>query len=482
MSNGGGEVVKWSSVDPRTNQVVDYDVISQVTLEQAYQKNEPEVILTLGGNRFVVKLASMQQMNSTGGSRKVVRKSNKPLDVHLSSVSLLPAVKNAALASIAQASAAVAALEQDEGSRKAKIDARSFGDPAPVVTVFDAILSAFTQQPFQDKYGFHETDANLLRIQFGNPVPAYFANANGGQSIWHRKYLSLLGLRNLVKYGPEIFLEMREKLFSGFTGDYADKTGPHKMKYYTGNVVDLDTCVLRCHEAATLKAMNELAARQGLPPFDDAAALAGSEFGKRIAVNQAKTMIDAFAQRFKLSTVEKKKRRITLDAEDLVMPTATNNEDRGRCAVWVYQNLGILTFHANVPTMSDVYGALLLAPYHLAKAYLLTDDTQAGLEDFFENAVSDSCFNAKWKSIEMYLDSCIAHGSIEDVLNRLQKDNQKAFLEIDVDDDDGMKVELDIMTRLATGASGYDPKTKQVRPITLQDIVAWHKKSVAAAA
>jgi hypothetical protein len=34
--------------------------------------------------------------------------------------------------------------------------------------------------------------------------------------------------------------QMRGALFSGFAGDYRG-TGPHKMKHYTGNVVDLDT-------------------------------------------------------------------------------------------------------------------------------------------------------------------------------------------------------------------------------------------------
>jgi hypothetical protein len=34
---------------------------------------------------------------------------------------------------------------------------------------------------------------------------------------------------------------MRRMLFSGYAGDYRGMEGPHKMKHYTGNVVDLDT-------------------------------------------------------------------------------------------------------------------------------------------------------------------------------------------------------------------------------------------------
>lgn len=480
--------VKWSSVDPRTSQVVQYDALSSQALEAAYNANQPEVILSLGGSRFVVKLSDMRQYNNSGGSRKVIRMSSQPVVTSLQPVPVDDRLKEFALLAVAQADAAVAALEKDEGQLETKVRSSDFGDSTALVRVFDAILAQFTDARYQAKYGFSEDDdANLLRIRLGDPVPSYFANVSEGQSIYHRKVLSILGLRNLIKYGPEIFLEMKAKLFSGYTADYAAGTGPHKMKTFTGNVVDLDTCVLRCHEPATLANINMMQRAHGAAEFRSAEALANSEVGKRIAVSQAKTVIDDFAERLKLSHQQRRQRRIDLDEKDLNLPVATSNDDRGKTAVWIYKNVGVLTFHANVPTMSDVYGALLLAPYHLAKAYILclqqgqrsADELQRQLDDFFENGVSDSCFNAKWKSIEMFVKEREKAGSIEDVLNEIQKKHQAKFLALD-DDDDG-HMELALMQQLAAGAMGMDPATRRTRAITSSDVVAWHKKIMSAA-
>ena len=205
-----------------------------------------------------------------------------------------------------------------------------------------------------------------------------------------------------------------------------------------------------------------------------------------MAVEQAKTMIDGFTERFKLTRDQIRKRRIDLKPDNTTFPVATTNDDRGKCPIWIYRNAGVLTFHANVPTMSDVYGALLLAPYHLAKGFILVhrqsktpDELSKNLDAFFEDAVSDSCFNAKWKSIEMFVAAREESGLIKDVLNRLQQEHQAKFLAIG-DDDDGAK-ELALMQQLARGSTGIDARTKKRRPITAQDVKVWHAAIMKAA-
>jgi hypothetical protein len=436
---------------------------------------------------FTVKLGEMRQYNTSGGSRAVIRRSNKPVALERPSVELSDDVVASAMSTIEAADAAVAQLEKDEASKKTRVTAADFGAPEPVVIVFDAMLSALSQPRYRAKYGFTEgSDAGLLRIGFGDPVPSYYANVSGGQSIYNRKMLSLLGLRNLVKYGPEVFLELKDKLFSGCIADYKAKTGLHKMRYFTGNTVDLDSCVLRCHEQVTLDAINKMQAAQGGQQFKNAEALAKSETGKRMAVEQADTLIKGFIERFKLTPDQVRKRRLDLDKTDTDFPTATSNDDRGKHPVWIYRNVGVLTFHANVPTMSDVYGALLLAPYHLAKAFLLIhrqaknpDELAKQLDEFFEEGISDSCFNAKWKSIEMFVQAREESGFINDVLNKLQQDHQQKFLAI-ADDDDGAK-ELALMQQLAKGSTGIDSRTKKRRQITGQDVRIWHAAIMKAA-
>lgn len=482
--------IEWLSVDPRNGATVAYDTFTTAILENAFQNNNAEVKLSLGGTPFLVKFSDMRQYNNSGGSRQVIRKGPPAKLTDLATVALTPALMANALKLVDCVDAAVLELEKDEKSR-GHATVNPVQDPEPLVKVYDAIIAALYQERYRSKYGFDSGDAGLVNVKFGQSVPAYFANVSNGQSIFHRKMLSLLGLRNLAKYGFEIFGEMKTALFSGCPEDYTDKTGPNKMKYYTGNVVDLDTCVLRCHDAQTLAAVNTVAAKEGLPPFPDGAALANSPFGRIMAITQARTMIDDFSARFKLTKDEQKRRRINMEnisPESIYV--ASSNGDRGKVAVWVYTNVGVLTFHANVPVMADVYGALLKSPYHLAKAFILVQQQsttpqqlEAALDDFFENAVSDSCFNGKWKAIEAFLGDREQLGTIDDFISKLQVSRQKEFLALYDDDDDDATAtakELELMLRLAVGAVAIDPISKKTRPISERDVVAWQKKAMSA--
>ena len=61
-------------------------------------------------------------------------------------------------------------------------------------------------------------------------VPSYFANVQD-QSIYFRKVVSMQGLRNLILFGREIFVELKGQLFSSDPTRYSPNCGLHKMKY-----------------------------------------------------------------------------------------------------------------------------------------------------------------------------------------------------------------------------------------------------------
>jgi hypothetical protein len=77
----------------------------------------------------------------------------------------------------------------------------------------------------------------------------YWANVGGRQSIFQRKVLSVLGLRNLsAGNGQVVFAQLRNRLFWGQKKQYPQGEGLNLMEDLTGNTVDLDTCVLRCNK------------------------------------------------------------------------------------------------------------------------------------------------------------------------------------------------------------------------------------------
>lgn len=77
-------------------------------------------------------------------------------------------------------------------------------------------------------------------VRYGDHVPAYFANVIE-QSDHDRKYLSLVGIRNLLLVGASIIDDFRDTKFLGGEHHYGLNKGLKSFKLYTGNVVDLDT-------------------------------------------------------------------------------------------------------------------------------------------------------------------------------------------------------------------------------------------------
>jgi hypothetical protein len=318
-----------------------------------------------------------------------------------------------------------------------------------ILEVYRDILRGLQRHEPKRLYHFNPPqDEGLCRWQVGQQVPQYFANLNTGQSIWCRKMLSVAGLANLIVYGPEIFDELRAQNFSGCLADYGaemrgcetpNSVGMHKMKYYTGNSVDLDTVVLRCTDRTTLETVNTQNKHQGLPLHDSTYAFGASSQAREIAISAAGPVIESFCADFGLEAQARSRRRLAFDSADLTqqVPLARSNKDRGRWPVWQYINDGVNSFHVNVPSMPDIYGALIKAPWHLAKAWCtIHSEFEPGPErekwiaEFFEDAVADSCFNWKWKAIEEFNARLSNLGCITDRLQKLQQRHQADFAAI----------------------------------------------------
>jgi hypothetical protein len=230
------------------------------------------------------------------------------------------------------------------------------------------------------RFGSTGTHEELHGWLIGENVPQYFANV-GGESMLTRKVLSICGLRNLVVHGQRIYKELLATHFSGDPDLYRGDVGLTKMRRVTGNTVDLDTVVLRCSSHLTLGAINASNRIHGLSQFASTAEFAASPQAETIAVTCARVAVDDFiAQVGGMSDSSQTQRRIHSSQMSTPIPVATNNTARGKYPLWRYVNAGQDSFHANVPCMSDVVGALLRAPFaaiaHYASLFIpgLYDD------------------------------------------------------------------------------------------------------------
>lgn len=517
--------IQWLSRDPRNGNVVPYTEADTLRIEKSYQQNpKGSYGISLGGMQFTIDFPTMTQKNSTGGSRQVIRRAAHSVPKTPAGDQLTLIVKEISPTTILKAEEAINANEQfcaavsenlkllkhtyqktgtdsisvEELQASAKVDAQ------PVVEILNAILKLMTVDNlsasdvnFNDK-DTYERVADLTSIGVGEPVPPYFANSKG-EGIFRRKYLSLLGLRNLCLHGPEIFSELSWTLFSSNPKAYKDGSGVVKMKQLTGNAVDLDTVVLNC--GTQLKEINEIRRKEKKTLFNDAQSFFASEDAKKMAYHQAEALLQTFIQSFGLDKKCIKSRKLELDvAADI--PVATNNDQRGMWPVWGYANVGVYTYHANVPHMPDVIGALLRAPFQLAKAFIMClrcsnvlpnslegsqglnlegmKELRKLLASFFDEAVNDSCFNAKWKAIEAFVDKMSNVDSIDMVISNLQAANQDVFTQKLFDQDDKQRShELQELIKLVNGKGiqGRDPKTHQIRLICKQDLEEWIKKT-----
>ena len=544
---------KWSSVDPRDHTTVSYTDEQCLAIEASYRQNpNGSHVLYLPYGVFTIEFSQMRQFNASGGSRKVKRiapadevapQSTTTVESEVARVlgKLTPVLVAAAATAIhrsdslcAQIEASLPRLVHRFGGRavgtvrleslaeRANVD----GQPvAELLTIAFELMAVGTLSSsgidFSKTTPSAEGEGDLMRITTGQPVPHYFANVSG-ESVFRRKCLSVLGLRNLSIHGFSIFSELLEKLFVSDPSQYSNNAGLAKMRYLTGNTVDLDTKVLDC--TTQLGAMNKAlaseaaAAGRHFSPFSSPSAFFSSAEARAMAVHQAQASLAAFVDLMGLSPTLADARRVVLGpgAEQNVA-VAMSHGDRGRWPIWGYSNVGVYTYHSNAPIVPDVIGALLKAPFHLAKAFLMclqstgvvTGDlfpqgpdaamvptispasvsitltaTSVGaaipkLTDFYDRAVNDSCFNAKWKAIESYVDEQTTMGDIDSIIAHLQTKHQRRFTDIyNAGDDDRSREAaelLQIITREET--RGRDPTTRTIRRLCKDDITKWIAKT-----
>ncbi|CUI11264.1 Hypothetical protein, putative [Bodo saltans] len=390
---------------------------------------------------------------------------------------------------------------------------------------YQHMLTLLCRSPrFQQRFGSAGTHEELHGSTIGENVPQYFANV-GGESIMLRKVLSICGLRNLVVHGQGIYRELLATHFSGDPELYQGDVGLSKMRRVTGNTVDLDTVVLRCSSHLTLSAINASNRIHGIPQFSTTAEFAASSQAETIAVTCARVAIDDFIALFSgggMSEAQQKRRNLHASQLITPIPLAVNNTTRGKHPVWHYVNVGQDSFHANVPCMPDVIGALLRAPFaaiaHYASLFIPglyhessssppsasqsvaslltlgdTADTTALeaahpemfvlLEEYFDQCIADSCFNGKWKSIEEYGLALQHRGTIDDILQRLQQQHQELFpASLFDEDDEHHSKEVDLLWSVANGRHGKTA-AGQIRAITKADVqkLVDHQASAAAA-
>ncbi|CUG89358.1 Hypothetical protein, putative [Bodo saltans] len=294
------------------------------------------------------------------------------------------------------------------------------------------------------------------------------------------------GLEKSREIRSRIYEDLVNVKFSGNPNAYQGNVGLNLMREVTGNVVDLDTTVLRCSCKATLNAINASNAHKKEKTYASVDEFAKSAQAMEIAIHCSIPLLDTFAAAVGIKTeAEKVQRAIDSSKIKRPIPVASNNTDRGVHPVWHYVNAGQNSFHCNVPNLDDVNGALLRAPYRCAKIWAtlvsLYRSDPAELHkrmlDFFENCVVDSCFNMKWKAIEEFESKMQHEGTIVDVLQREQMNSQKLFTVefFDADDEQHTK-EVDLMYSLVAGRvaiSAKDARKRALREITREDVALW---------
>eukprot|EP00758_Cryptobia_borreli_P009076 Tbor_TRINITY_DN5444_c3_g3::TRINITY_DN5444_c3_g3_i1::g.24913::m.24913 len=513
------QTVEWSSLDPRSSHPsvrIPYNTEDNTAIEKSYQKygSSGKHKLNIMGMKFVINFSSMRQYNEAGGSRQVVRTviSNASVEEKVRAMlskagpHFTTSAASEALIEIDKMDLCTENIVKNIATYKHKYGpARSAPSIAsafetakvninPIVYFMNVLIDLFC---IGEVGGHDSSDTYDLpnAPPIGCSVRRYFANISDGE-IRTRKYLSLLGLRNLLQYGKSILSELHYQLYSDDRSKYHDEEGVYKMLYYTGNTVDLDTKVLDCN--MQLKQLNQ----QFCNKFSDAGVLFNSQEATEMVYTSAKFLINSFIETMKLNDATIEKRAIKLPnrcPHHSEIPVETQSSNRGRFPIWGYMNVGVLTFHVNVPNLNDIMGAVLKAPFHLVKTFILiaqregviqtqpADVNNTNLQNFIlemknffsdGGAVSDSCFNGKWKAIEAYLDKVTMMDTIEQVLFRLQSENQNIFTRelFEMDDEVRTRETAEMVKLVELGNLwGKDPGTNTKRVISKMDVYAWIK-------
>uniref|UniRef100_A0A6T2BPM8 CUE domain-containing protein n=1 Tax=Eutreptiella gymnastica TaxID=73025 RepID=A0A6T2BPM8_9EUGL len=374
---------------------------------------------------------------------------------------------------VERAEGAVREMELQIAEQKAEPPAISAEDQQQLVALYDDMIERFDVREYQQKHGMQPYESTVCALEAGQLVPVYFANVQYN-SIFYRKALSMAGLRNLILCGREIFAELKAQLFASDPSKYTGAGGLNRMKRMTGNMVDLDTVVLRCNDPTTLETINKMNKAKGNRVYANVQEFAHSRQAAEMAVAAALPLLEGFVKEFGLTKAQQKTRRVQTSQVDAgKIPVAHDNSSRGKWPLWQYINAGVNTMHVNVPNMADIIGALLRAPFAALRAYLRCKDLPEELARFYEDGISDSCFNGKWKALEEFNAGLDKQGSITQILADLQAKHQSVFTAQFFDADDRKHTkEIREMVRLAKGVCARD-RSGATRPITKADVRAW---------
>eukprot|EP00754_Rhynchopus_humris_P022848 Rhum_TRINITY_DN14808_c0_g1::Rhum_TRINITY_DN14808_c0_g1_i5::g.119713::m.119713 len=513
--------VVWYSNSPHHGGRDPYAPADAAKLEAAFQAfqngGSPKVSLSIFALDFTVDLREMRQYNAIGSFRSVVRDDSasasstpaaaspkpKPVTAPPSAAGAPPVPAPASAPAVAapvvapaqgtgaplckygRALEVVALVEPIVASIQAKpldtalVDSLSQQAHRVIESLYEEILAEIKREKWlREKFGaanLTKDDEDLFGIPVGAQVPNYYANIVS-ETIYRRKVLSLLGLRNLVRSGARIFSDMQQTLFAGDTSLYKNGEGLMLMRHLTGNTVDLDEVVLRC-DKDTLKHINASNRKDGEPVFNSVDDFAQSSQAQKIALSSARNVLDLFSTKLGLTTDQRKSRKVFLADGDFHFPRAAGHSDRGKYAAWMYTIGPTTSFHANAPNLPDVIGSLLLAPWHAIKAYCLLctrfhgDELRQKKSEFYEDCIDDSCFNGKWKSIERFLQNMADESTLRHLIGKCEQDNQNRLMAAaDLSDDDY----VDALFAVAKEKRLRGLNTKGVNAeVTRQDVYAY---------
>lgn len=216
------------------------------------------------------------------------------------------------------------------------------------------------------------------KLQIGNQVPFYYANTQSGETTNDRRYWSLMGILNMLQYGPEIFQECRNQNFIGGIHHYGHNEGLKKLTSYSGTTVDLDTMLQAKNDKAAIKEAEKLII----------------DFGKAYCPSKKDLSYKDVFKKFP-------DRKLDLPKNGKVHDVGLSNTDRSNHGVWKRTDPGNKTFYfANVPKQ-HLMGYVLRLPYLLAELLWKEKNRNGGkfsdefLTDLFENGISTQCFNHK---------------------------------------------------------------------------------------
>lgn len=260
----------------------------------------------------------------------------------------------------------------------------------PIVTVFETInekmdiLDLFNEliKEFEMRHPPHK------KIKYGDQVPSYFANVDDDKSNDAKKYLSLVGIRNMLMMGPQIIDDLRKQLFLGGKHHYLPKEGLDAFSYYTGTTVDLDTVLKADNDKEAIKE-----AEKYIIDFGKACGLSGNLTAKAVAKQLPN-------------------RKLNLpETYQMVHDSGTSDTDRSNYGIWKRKDLKThkYVYYVNVPKCDVVLNCTLRFPYMITELVWRAKEANGGkmskefLDDFFKEGLSTMCFNDKIKKfIDFY--------------------------------------------------------------------------------